>query len=340
MKISKQIFLISTSIFLIFLYAKYQNEPYFETSETQSYDPPKKETDLEINNYRANFTEKFKKCYVTFDPVGFEGNHLFTVYTQSNTKPNYYWGFAIAHEKNLSHNVYSDQYRITYCKEFTYNGEKMIPTGAMLLYFGESEFVYKRSGASDFTGGFHGREKNIEVSFLIDGNVIKDTTTEFKMSACKSFTYKQKSIMYRDDNIHTEDAEHIKITKISDGGYFTKNTITAKNNIPINTCFGSIASISIDVAQQGFTSNPDNVTIFNRDGNKKLEGYNNMLFMWNDKKKLSVNIKSKFSFYNKYATQYIWDKQYYGKYYRYFQNTSLGKGESWVFETKVTFDKL
>lgn len=295
---------------------------------------------FEIHIYQASLTQEFKKCYITFDPYGYKSNHLFTVYTQSNTKPNYYWGFAIAREQNLSANVYSDQYRIIYSKEYVYNGEKMIPTGARLLHLGESEFAYKRSGASDYTGGFHGREKFTEVSFFMDDDLINDMTTGFKMRACERFTYKQKSIMYRDDDAHTEDATHIKITEILDSGYFTKNTITAKEDIPFDICFGSIVSISIDVAGKGYAANYENVVSFNQDRDKKLKGFCDRLSMWNDTNRLSVNIESMFSKYNDYATQQIWDEKNYGKYYRYLQYINLDAGESWSFETKVTFEKL
>ncbi|WP_405301277.1 hypothetical protein [Kordia sp.] len=320
-------------MFLISSCAKNKNH------ETQ-LDTSQEETDVDINTNQESFTEEFKKCYVTFDPEGHKGNHLFKVYAQSTTKPNYYWGFTIAREQDLSDDIYSDQYRILYCKEFVYKGKEMFPTGYTLLHHGESEFTYKRLGASEPTGGFHGREKFTEISFLIDGNLINDSTTEFKMRGCKSFTYIQKSIMYREDNAHTEDATHLKTTKISDGGYFTKNTITAKDMIPMNTCFGSVVSVSVDVVEKGSAANHENVVSFNQDGKRKLEGYSDELFVWNDTKKLSANIESKFSIYNVYATQYIWDTQHYGKYYRYFQNINLNAGESWFFETKVTFDKL
>lgn len=332
MKTSKQIFLISINIFIVFLVSSCAKN---KNHETQSY-TSQEGTDVETNT----LTGEFKKCYVTFDPVGHKGNHLFKVYTQSSTKPEYYWGFSIVREKDLSDDVYSDQYRIIYCKEFTFNGREMLSTGSTLLHYGESEFTYKRLGASEPTGGFHGREKFTEISFLIDDNLINDSTTEFKMRGCKSFTFMQKSIMYREDNAHTEDATHLKTTKISDGGYFTKNTITAKDMIPMNTCFGSIASVSIDVAKQGSVDNQENTVRFNQNGKRKLEGYNDVLFVWNDTKKLSANIESKFSIYNKYATQYISDTKDYKKYYRYFQNINLNKGQSWSFETKVIFDKL
>jgi hypothetical protein len=146
--------------------------------------------------------------------------------------------------------------------------------------------------------------------------------------------------MYREDNAHTEDATHLKTTKISDGGYFTKNTITAKGMIPMNTCFGSIVSVSVDVAKQGSVDNQENIVRFNQNGKRKLEGYGDKLFVWNDTKKISANIESVFSTYNEYATQCIWDRKYYGKYYRYFQNTNLNAGQSWSFETRVTFNKL
>ena len=338
MKTSKKIFLLPINIFIIILVlscAKKQNKIHETQSHTQQ-----KQTDVEINVHQSSLNKKFKKCYVTFDPDGCEGNHLFKVFIQNNTNSNYYWGFNIAREQNLSDKVYSDQYRIINCKEFIYNGKKMLPTGSTLLDSGESEFTYKRIGASNPTGGFHGREKFTEISFFTDGNLLNDITTEFEMRGCETFTYIQKSIIYRDDYSHTEDAAHLKITKFSDSGYLTKNTITAKVVIPINTCFGSLVSFSLDVAEKGSASNHEKVVIFNQDGNRKLEGYCDMLSVWNDSKKLSANIESMFSIYNDYATQCIWDHRYYGKYYRYFQNISLNKGESWSFETKVTFNKL
>lgn len=338
MKTSKKIFLLSINIFIIILVlscSKKQNKIHETQSHTQQ-----KQTDLEINVHQSSLNKKFKKCYVTFDPDGCEGNHLFKVFIQNNTNSNYYWGFNIAREQNLSDKVYSDQYRIINCKEFIYNGKKMLPTGSTLLDSGESEFTYKRIGASNPTGGFHGREKFTEISFFTDGNLLNDITTEFEMRGCETFTYIQKSIIYRDDNVNIEDALHQKTTTISNSGYLTKNIITAKAPLPINTCFGSLVSLSTDLTAKAFANNQENVVFFNQDGNKKLEDYCDNLVVWSDKNKLSANIESVFSVYNDYATQYIWDHKFYGKYYRCFQNISLNKGESWSFETKVTFNKL
>ncbi|WP_046757968.1 hypothetical protein [Kordia jejudonensis] len=330
MKTSKWIFLLVISIFITFLVFLSLKENNKDGNTNAN----------ETNSFQANRAEEFKKCYVTFDPKGHKRNHRFTVYTQSRTQPNYYWGFTIARERNLSNHIYSDQYRIIQSKEFIYNGKKMSSTGAKLLYLGESEFAYKRSGASDFTGGYHGREKFTDVSFFIDDVLINDITTGFKMRACERFAYRQNSIMYRNDDIRTKDAVHNKITEILDSGYFTKNTITAIENLPLEVCFGSIVSVSIDVAGKGQVANYENAIDFNRDGNRKLEGFCDKLFMWNDQNKLSVHIESMFELYNDYATQQIWDDKYYGKYYRHLQYINLDAGKSWSFETKVTFDKL
>jgi hypothetical protein len=187
MKTSKQLFLITINIVIVFLVFSCKKNQH-KVHKTL-IDVLKEKIDVEVDNYQASFPEEFEKCYVTLDPVGHEGNHLFKVYTQSTTKPNYYWGFTIAREQNLSNDIYSDQYIILYCKEFVFKGKEMLPTGYTLLHHGESEFTYKRLGASEPTGGFHGREKFTEISFLIDGNLINDSTTEFKMKGCKSFTY-------------------------------------------------------------------------------------------------------------------------------------------------------
>lgn len=295
---------------------------------------------FEIQVNQGNFYEDFRKCYVTYDPIGFQGNSIFKVYTQSQTEPNYYWGFTIQHEQNLSDEVYTDQFRIAHCEEFRYNGEEMIPTESSILSIGESEFTYKRIGASGFTGGVHGDEILEEVNFFIDNNLITDLSSEFTMRPCETFTYMQMSIMYKDDISHSEEAEHIKRTSFSDSGYFTRNVLIGKDVVPMNICYGSIVSISTDVGARGYSSDDNGLVIFNRDSNRELEEVNDLIFLWNQSTELSATIKSVFSINNDSSKQYIWDTPYYSKYYRYLQNINLDIGEVWNFETKVTFQKL
>ncbi|WP_298512953.1 BACON domain-containing protein [uncultured Kordia sp.] len=294
----------------------------------------------EVEVRQGAFYEDFRKGYINYDPVGYQGNAVFTVFTQSEAKPDYYWGFTIRHEQNLSDDVYVDQFRITYCEEFRYNGEEMIPTEITLLHFGESEFTYRKNGASNFTGGFHGNETLEEIEFFIDNTVMTDLSTAFAMKPCEEFSYKQKSMMHKDDMSHGEEAEHIKQTTIKDGGYTTKNTLIGKENISLSTCYGSLVSVSIDIGQNGYTDNFDESVTFNQNGDRKMEEVNNKIFLWSETNQLSTKIESIFSINDNSSKQYIWDTQYYSKYYRYLQNVDLAIGETWDFETKVTFNKM
>ncbi|MFK7749112.1 MAG: BACON domain-containing protein [Kordia sp.] len=297
-------------------------------------------TVFEIEIRQGTFYEDFRKCYVTFEASGYQGNSVFTVYTQSDAKPDYYWGFTIRHEQNLSDEVYSDQYRISSCEEFMYNGYEMIPTETTILHIGESEFAYKKDDASYFTGGFHGNETLEEINFFIDNDLITNLSSEFTMRPCEEFSYLQKSIMHKNDISHTEEATHIKRTTIKDGGYNTKNTLIGIETVSMNICYGSIVSVSIDVGEKGYTDNFNESITFNQNGNRKMEEVNDIMFLWSNDSQLSTKIKSVFSIHNNSSKQYIWDTQYYSKYYRYIQNVDLGIGEVWNFETKVIFNKM
>ena len=316
----------------------FENETYSSRAGTVEVKTVGATFKIEIN--QGTFYEDFRKCYVNYDPVGYQGNAVFTVFTQSESKPEYYWGFTIRHEQNLSDAVYTDQFRITYCEEFIYDGEEMKPTETTILHFGESEFAYKKNGVTYFTGGFHGKETLEEIDFFIDNDILKNHTTAFTMRPCEEFSYLQKSIMLKDDISHGEEAEHIKHTTFKEGGYFTRNTLIGREAISMNICYGSLVSASIDIGEKGYTDNISESVTFNQNGNRKMEEVNNRIFLWSEALQLFTKIESIFSINNNSSKQYIWDTEFYSKYYRYIQNVDLDIGEEWNFETRVTFDKI
>ena len=79
---------------------------------------------------------------------------------------NSFAGFRVVRYTDLSEGVYADLWKINGANHYKLIDEAMINQNELLLFDGESESVYKRDGKSDFTGGWHGDETLIDVSFF------------------------------------------------------------------------------------------------------------------------------------------------------------------------------
>ena len=132
-----------------------------------------------------------RECYVTYETKGFEGREKFTVYVQDTSNITYYYGFEIAHELDTSALVNTDQYRLQRANIYRFNGVAMEDMGLKALANGESECVYKSKGAIDFTGGWHGDEKLLEVRFYMDEKLLsrEELSSNFTLRPCREFGY-------------------------------------------------------------------------------------------------------------------------------------------------------
>jgi hypothetical protein len=327
----------------------------FDTNNTYFLHSTATNVDLVLGEQNTLNSNKFSKCYVSYNPIGYNGNEKFTVYVQNEANPKYYYGFEIAHEINTDEIVYMDQYRLQIGKVYEFDGEIMINTGQVALTLGESEYVYQTANKVDFTGGYHGDEKLINVDFYIDGVRLTDLTTAFDLKACSDFAYIQKSTMHEtaaDGDIvnpaHPIEAEHYKHSMFSNSGYTTRTKMIGKKvgGLEMTVNYGSIVCLSREFGGNGQTDNY-NIEGFDTNGGHKLNEVNDNVHTWNEANNTSAKVTSKFNVRNGVSYQFIWDTMTYNKYYRDLCRTTgqaqslmtLAENEVWEFETKVKFAK-
>jgi hypothetical protein len=309
--------------------------------------------DLSLGEQRSSNINAFSKCYVSFDPTGYNGNEKFIAYVQNEANPNYYYGFEIAHEINTDEIVYMGQYRLQIGKVYEFDGENMINTGQVALTLGESEYVYQTANKVDFTGGYHGDEQLVNVNFYIDGVRLTDLTTAFNLKPCNDFAYIQKSTMHEtaaDGDIvnpaHPIEAEHYKHSTFSKSGYTTKTKMIGKKagGLEMTVNYGSIVCVSREFGGKGQTDNYS-IESFDTNGGHKLNEVNDNVHTWNEANKTSAKVTSKFNVRNDVSYQFIWDTLNYNKYYRDTTRNpasvghTLAENEVWEFETVVKFNK-
>jgi hypothetical protein len=304
--------------------------------------------DLDFRKENVVSEASFKKCYVTFDPVGANGNEQFFVYVQNESNLKFYYGFEIVHEVDASELVYMNQYRLFKANIFEFDGQDMIDTGQVALTYGESEFVYQTPGKVDFTGGYHGDEQLINVDFYIDGVRLTDLSTSFSLKSCCEFAYIQKSTMHESaatgdvvNPAHPIEAIHFKHSIFSKSGYKTINRLIWQNDLTLSIVYGSIVCLSTQVGGAGQTSNYE-IETFDFGGGHKLSEINDNVHVWNELNKMSATVQSEFDVYNDSSEQFIWDTSSYNKYYRDIAHNgdiTVVNGDQWNLITTVKFNK-
>ncbi|WP_372935599.1 hypothetical protein [Mariniphaga sediminis] len=294
--------------------------------------------------------DDFNRCYVTYNNREIDDQTKFIIYVQNNVNPIYYFGFEITHDIDTSEQVYSNQFRLKRAFIYVFNGKKMRSTGLVALAPGESECVYKALNAIDFTGGFHGDEKLIEINFYIDGIQLSptDLSESFYLRPCSAFSYIQKSSMHKtprkndpQDFDHKIEAIHFKNTTFNNSGYTTYNTIEWCDNIPIEIGYMSISAIGIDMGEFG-QSDKYQVCKFNRASDHKLKEINNNVHLWNEANSTYAKVKSEFNISEDSAIQFVWDVINYNKYYRNIVTNApinVTRGDIWNSTTMVEFGK-
>lgn len=267
----------------------------------------------------------------------------FTVFVQDSKNKQIYYGFEIGFEKDTSDSVYSSQYRLQKANVYKFNDSIMIDQGIAVLTKGESEFVYKTSGKLDFSGGFHGNEQLINISFFVDNNVL-NLEKSFNLMHCNSFKYVQKSTIHESASItnginkdHPIESIHTKTTSFGDSGYETTNKIEWEKNLKLDEVYGSLVCLSTDFGGFGKSNSIDTVK-FDTKGGYKLESKDKSMIIWNTKNNTKAFIESNFSIFDNTSTQRIWDHETYNKYYRGTGKVYTNINDTWIFQTKVKFN--
>ncbi len=289
-----------------------------------------------------------KACYVTYETKGIEGRKKFTVYVQDTGNTAYYYGFEIAHELDTSALVNTDQFRLQRANIYRFNGVAMEATGLKALANGESECVYRSKDAIDFTGGWHGDEKLVDVAFYMDEKLLsgEELSSSFNLRPCREFSYRQTSKMFRTAREGETsklkpaiEARHVKRSVFRHSGYESQNKISWELNGTIAIGYMSISCIATDIGEF-CQSDTSEVYTLDRSGDRKINDMGNTAYVWNKSNGTSVVVGSEFNINNDVAIQFIWDVTNYSKYYRNLVNDTpmeVKAGETWSSDTRLKF---
>ncbi len=289
-----------------------------------------------------------KAYYVTYKTKGFEGREKFTVYVRDTGNTAYYYGFEIAHELDTSALVNTDQFRLQRANIYRFNGVAMAATGLKALANGESECVYRSKDAIDFTGGWHGDEKLVDVAFYMDEKLLsgEELSSSFTLRPCREFSYRQASKMFRTAREGETsklkpviEARHVKRSVFRNSGYESQNKISWELNGTIAIGYMSISCIATDIGEF-CQSDTSEVYTLDRSGDRKISDVNHKAYVWNITNGTSAFVKSEFNFNNDSAIQFIWDVSNYSKYYRnlvYGTPIEVKAGNIWSSDTLVMF---
>lgn len=236
---------------------------------------------------------------------------------------------------------------------YKYISGALVTQNKILLTAQESEFVFKETGKSDFTGGYHGDEILTEVNFFVD-NLPVSLSSNIPVKACNSFRYRQISNMLETDT--SEDViicKHVKMTEVKEGGYLTKNRLfDAQRNINIQIAYFGISCISNVVAEKYYSPLSAFITP-TKTASPGVERINELgvsdIFYFSETDKLSAHVNSNITKalkangtdntndYNFNALMVVWDVVQYQKYYRRLLNKTFEPGEVWEGECFVKF---
>ncbi len=290
-----------------------------------------------------NDSSTLSNCFVSYYPTGCNGEPLIIIYMRY-PETAYFAGYQVGCFVDTSAIVYSDQYRIIKADEYFYNGHMMLSTGNNIMAFGESECVYKVSGKADFTGGVHGDELLMSISFLLDNSPI-DFEGKTVLIPCEQFAYHQKTTTHEsaisDNGIispnpdHPVETIHVKHTIFKNVGYETTNQLIWQKEVAVEFWYHGIASISKSNGTS-FFSESDSI-LYHATGNNAFlinsaDGARTIVYK-NEDTGLSAKVSSRLiqpQEMDSLCTLRVWDTEHYSKYYRSFtplQNP--GPNEVW-----------
>jgi hypothetical protein len=276
----------------------------------------------EDSYYEFDFSEK---QFIVYSSMGF----------------NRYAGFKVELELDLSDTPYTNQWRIVEADRYTYDGVSMLGDGVQLLYTGENEFVYKRDGKTDFTGGWHGDETLNNVRFFANGQSVP-ITSDIDLTSGNSFYFVQNSNLHEaDDLAHPVEAIKDKLVKFKNGGYEVRARVTLQEDITFTYLYTGISCISKEVADFGHNELNDFEQFTDVGTNSIAESFAREYYAANVVNKTSVFVTS--ALLNPVSEDYanimnVADRTNDNKYYRKYVPTSLiTSGTIIESEMKVVF---
>lgn len=293
--------------------------------------------------------ENLSESYFEYKPTGFNGKQQFFAYTRAKIGSNYFFGFEIVNYYNMDDMVYADLFRIVGCKLYLLINGSMTDTGNIILTSGENECVYKRSGRSDYTGGYHGDEQHTQIDFYIDSVrlMYSELAAGIELTACKEFMYVQKSTTHETslDGVnhivgHPIEFIHHKKTVIANGNYTVNNRLIAQQAMnDINVAYLAISCLSLYISE--YVQNEQcNIIELNEAVDNKLRTVDKTFHLWSETNKIGVKVEAEFSINNDTCKQFIWDTPVYHKYYRDAASEgelAVNVGDVWESEFTVQF---
>lgn len=298
---------------------------------------------FESTDSLEDYSSTFSRCFVSYYPTGFNGEPLIIIYMKY-PETVYFAGYQVGHFIDTSAIVYSDQYRILRADEYLYDGHTMLSTGNNIMAYGESECVYKVSGKTDFTGGVHGDEQLISISFYMDNSPV-DFKGKTVLIPCEQFAYLQKTTTHESaisvngtisPNLdHPVETIHLKHTIFKNVGYETTNQLIWQKEVAVEFWYHGIASIA-KANGISFFCESDSILYHTKGNNAFLinnsDGARTIVYK-NEDTGLSAKVSSRLlqpRGMDSLCILKVWDTPTYSKYYRIFtplQNP--GTNEVW-----------
>lgn len=244
--------------------------------------------------------------------------------------------------------VYVDYWRLTTSYFYLLQDGTMFNTGLKALDIAESECVFKRPGADDFTGGYHGDELLNHVSFYSNGLLVDIDSGAIDLTPSNELYYLEKSTMHQTSADgqpvpgHPVEADHVKRTVFSDGGYTTYNRLTWQRAGKVEIWYVGLCCVGKPAAGYVHTNDlfedvemtKSNLTYLYSTGAK-----HNTAYYRGDEFSASVtsNLLSPSDMDGSNLSLSIWDRVGDSKFYRGARNIMSEVGDVWESEMFVKF---
>lgn len=298
-----------------------------------------------VKNETEEETTSFSNCYVSYDPTGYSGNELITVFAKREGKSTY-TGYQIIHQYNMDDTAYTDYWRIQRADEYSFSNGSMTKIEDYTLFNGESEFTMLCDGKSDHTGGTHGDEIIQSVTFFMDGVPIT-LSTSLNITPCNEFSYVAKSTLHETAATagtfvagHPIIADHSKHTTFFNGGYKTYNKVDFRAITNVTRAYIGICCLGKMQAQKGYNENYEIKTFIGNGAASLVRGFGmKEFFAFNDTKGYSGHVSSNLILPSNIPAEniemWITDRPDDSKYYRATPSFTAQVGDVWAMEMIV-----
>jgi hypothetical protein len=228
------------------------------------------------------------------------------------------------------------------------------PIGKSLLVGAENEFTFAYSGASDFTGGYHGDERidseGCYAKFFINGVPFTNLANSFDKVVINSFYMLQRATLHETTPSggspvagHPVIAYHTKKTEFLDCGFECTNRVdfdfTNSNldSVTTTSLFTGLVCVSKDCASNAYV---DDFIIRSQTGsNEQIEitdAVTGKACFYSELLSCDVNSDT-LTEDNENLRMLIWDRSGDTKYYRYAANRTFTTGDKYMSHTKASW---